>query len=103
MPETNAIFSRGMPSVGMIFCTVARIAKSPQPGHQRTIWSDLKSLAVCTIGPAAGRISISSGMLFVPLEDRVDAGFDLGDLEGLALDLVESRRGDQVFRADDLE
>src|SRR5579871_5606764 len=59
MPDTNTKFSRGMPSVGITFCTVARIAKSPQPGHHRTIWSDLKSLAVC-IGPEAGSVSSSS-------------------------------------------
>src|SRR5258708_20636882 len=55
MPEMNTIFSRGMPSCGISFCTVARMAKSPQPGHQRTIWSLTKSLRV-SIGPEAGSI-----------------------------------------------
>src|ERR1700733_6858991 len=104
MPDTNTKFSRGIPSVGMIFWTVARIAKSPQPGHQRTIWSDLKSLAV--IAPADGipsSGSLRSAMSVPPLQQRFDAGFHFGDLERLTLDLVEPGRGHQVLRAHDLE
>src|SRR5579885_1781943 len=105
MPEMKTIFSFGTPTVGITFWTVARIAKSPQPGHQRTIWSDLKSFA-CSIGPEAGIVSSSSFMsaiLVAHLEQRVHAGLDLGHLERLALDLVEPRRRDQVLRAQDLE
>src|ERR1035438_6975197 len=100
MPDTNTKFSRGMPRVGMIFCTVARIAKSPQPGHQRTIWSDLKSLA--DIGPADGNPSsgsFNSAISVPPLQQRFDGGFDFGNLERLALDLVEAGRGHEVLRA----
>ena len=66
----------------------------PQPGHQRTIWSDLKSLAVCAIVPAGQRVHLvlHSGHVILPLQHRVDA-LDLGDLEGLALDLVEPVAG----------
>src|SRR3569832_1516496 len=106
MPEMNTKFSRGMPSVGMTFWTVARMAKSPQPGHQRTIWSDLKSLA-WSMGPEAGRCwsssSWMSAMSVSSLQQRFDAGFHLGDLERLALDLVEAGGGDEVLRAENLE
>src|SRR5579883_935348 len=80
------------------------MAKSPQPGHQRTSWSDTKSLRVST-GPWAGRPanSLSSMLVPPPADEGVDAGFDLGDLEGLALDLVEADGVDGELRPDDLE
>src|SRR5438874_991462 len=104
MPETNTYFSGGMPIVGRSFWTVARIAKSPQPGHQRTIWSLTKSLRV-SIGPEPGRISrFSSAMLISPaLQQRFDGAFDFRDLERLALDLVEAHGGDKELRPQDLE
>src|SRR4051794_27617212 len=103
MPEMNTYFSRGMPSVGSSFCTVARIAKSPQPGHQRTSWSETKSLRV-SIGPEAGReVSSLSSMLEGLREKIVDARGHLGDLEGLALDLVEAHGRHQEARAQHLE
>src|SRR5579883_1821261 len=101
----NTIFSRGMPSCGISFCTAAKIAKSPQPGHQRTSWSLTKSLRV-SIGPEAGSIvssSFCSAMLFAPVEQRFDPGLDLGDLERLSLDLVEADGRHQELGAQHLE
>src|SRR5688500_3576914 len=95
MPDTQTMFSFFSPRSGMKPCTAARIAESPQPGHQRTSWSDLKSLALCWIsvfgtserllyaspggGPSSRGMSVlSQGAAGAGL-GGVDGGDDLGD------------------------
>ena len=53
MPEMKAYFSRGMSREARTFWTTARTAKSPQPGHQRTIWSEANCFESCS-GPEPG-------------------------------------------------
>src|SRR5436309_6149041 len=58
MPETKTSFSRGTCRPARTFFICARMEKSPQPGHQRTSWSDAKSLGV-SIGSGAADIRTS--------------------------------------------
>src|SRR3546814_12834326 len=62
MPLTNTGFAGSAPISGMVRCTAFRIALSPQPGHQRTSWSEAKSAAVSLV------ISFISSFPFVPSE-----------------------------------
>src|SRR5579875_2436596 len=79
MPEITTMFSRGTPSSGMKPWTAARIAQSPQPGHQRTSWSVLKSFAV----------SLSSVMADNPLQH-------FGEFVGLERQPAHLRHRDRV-------
>ena len=60
MPETKTMRSRERPSSGMKPWITFRIAQSPQPGHQRTSWSDLKSFEVSCVRPPPLALSLMS-------------------------------------------
>src|SRR3982074_3231821 len=84
MPDTKTRFSGFTSSSGNSSCTAVRIESSPHPGHQRTSWSDWKSLRLS--------FTASSG-----IEHLLDPGFDLGRRERDALDLAQRLRVDQVL------
>src|SRR3979409_179796 len=93
MPEMKTMFSLARPSSGMKPCTAARMASSPQPGHQRTSWSDLKSDLDCLASAFGTKERASAGM-----DDLLDGEGELLGLERPSIDLVVRVGVDQVFR-----
>src|SRR5262245_36579581 len=89
IPETTTNFSFGMPRSGKTCWTAARIAESPQPGHQRTSWSVTKCFFGRTISPIS-----------VGLRQRADPVEDLALGEGLSLHLRQRHDVDQVLPAE---
>src|SRR5215467_11804613 len=83
-------FSRGVSNSGRKDWNAARMAQSPQPGHQRTSWSDLKSLVASfesAFGTSVSEANLCCGsgnsVLAAPLADEplplLSASSDMGD------------------------
>src|SRR5438045_909397 len=80
----NTMFSFGTPKSGIVFWVWARIEESPQPGHQRTSWSDTKSLRVRAIWTGcSGAAAAGLEPFVVPLLDAL-LGCVVGGLLAMA-------------------
>src|SRR5690349_9944809 len=91
-----------MPSSGMKPWTALRIAQSPQPGHQRTSWSDLKSFAFSWISSPTPRPPSSVAGASC-LDQRRDRLGQLARAERQAADAVVADGVDEELGPDQLQ